>query len=97
MTRTAIVGHFGIFVKVLAHAVTDILLHHAEPELLHIALHRPADIADPVARNSGGNTAAQPLLGGVQQLLDIGGDAAYCKGKGVIAMIPFVTGTYING
>lgn len=60
MTRTAIVGHFGIFVKVLAHAVTDILLHHAEPELLHIALHRPADIADPVARNSGGNTAAQP-------------------------------------
>ena len=82
----AVVGHFRIFVQLLAGAVTYELAHHRETGILAVALHGIADITDAVACLGSLDALVQSSLGHVQQTLSLQVDLAHRIGAGIVAV-----------
>ena len=92
----AVVGHFRIFVQLLAGAVTYELAHHRETGILAVALHGIADITDAVACLGSLDALVQSSLGHVQQALSFQVDLAHRIGAGVVAVEAVDLGTGVD-
>ena len=92
----AVVGHFRIFVQLLAGAVTYELAHHRETGILAVALHGIADITDAVACLGSLDALVQSSLGHVQQTLSLQVDLAHRIGAGIVAVEAVDLGTGVD-
>src|SRR6266849_2478381 len=88
VTFVAVVRQVGLVVHLGADAVPDELPHHRISVLLDPALHRIADIAEPVASAHLVDRAVQRFPGNLQQLLHLWTNAAHGDGHCRIRVIP---------